>query len=66
MARTDHVLSQVAIAPDDQAAANQDDFDTARQQSCGILKEESETRSEGVTGFLKDCDRQGEIRLLKR
>jgi len=30
MARTDHVLSQVAIAPDDQAAANQDDFDTAR------------------------------------
>jgi len=30
MARTDHVLSQVAIAPDDQAAANRDDFDTAR------------------------------------
>ena len=30
MARTDHVLSQVGIAPDDQAAANRDDFDTAR------------------------------------
>jgi len=27
---TDHVLSQVAIAPDDQVAANRDDFDTAR------------------------------------
>jgi len=27
---TDHVLLQVGIAPDDQVAANQDDFDTAR------------------------------------